>query len=66
MGDTMRTIEWSDRGTVKMYDQRKLPLEVVIVDFDDYRDVARSIQEMYIRGARPRSGRRFWKRSDRF
>jgi methylthioribose-1-phosphate isomerase len=47
----MRTIEWSDRGTVKMFDQRKLPLEVVIVEFDDYRDVARSIQEMYIRGA---------------
>jgi methylthioribose-1-phosphate isomerase len=47
----MRTIEWSDRDTVKMYDQRKLPLEVVIVEFDDYRDVARSIQEMYIRGA---------------
>jgi methylthioribose-1-phosphate isomerase len=47
----MRTIEWDARGTVKMYDQRKLPLEVVIVEFDDYRDVARSIQEMYIRGA---------------
>jgi methylthioribose-1-phosphate isomerase len=47
----MRTIEWDARGTVKMYDQRKLPLEVVIVEFDDYRDVARAIQEMYIRGA---------------
>jgi methylthioribose-1-phosphate isomerase len=47
----MRTIEWDAKGTVKMYDQRKLPLEVVIVEFDDYRDVARAIQEMYIRGA---------------
>jgi len=34
-----------------MIDQRKLPLESVVVEFDDYRDVARSIKEMYIRGA---------------
>jgi methylthioribose-1-phosphate isomerase len=34
-----------------MIDQRKLPLEFVVVEFDDYRDVARSIKEMYIRGA---------------
>ncbi len=47
----MRTIEWDPKGTVKMIDQRKLPLEYVIVEFDDYRDVARSIKEMYIRGA---------------
>jgi methylthioribose-1-phosphate isomerase len=47
----MRTIEWDARGTVKMIDQRKLPLEFVIVEFQDYRDVARAIQEMYIRGA---------------
>jgi methylthioribose-1-phosphate isomerase len=47
----MRTIEWDPGGTVKMIDQRKLPLEFVVVEFDDYRDVARSIKEMYIRGA---------------
>jgi methylthioribose-1-phosphate isomerase len=47
----MRTIEWDTRGTVKMIDQRKLPLEFVVVEFDDYRDVARAIKEMYIRGA---------------
>jgi methylthioribose-1-phosphate isomerase len=47
----MRTIEWDPRGTVKMIDQRKLPLEFVVVEFDDYREVARSIKEMYIRGA---------------
>lgn len=47
----MRTIEWDPKGTVKMIDQRKLPLEFVVVEFDDYRDVARSIKEMYIRGA---------------
>jgi methylthioribose-1-phosphate isomerase len=47
----MRTIEWDCQGTVKMIDQRKLPLEFVVVEFDDYRDVAKSIKEMYIRGA---------------
>lgn len=47
----MRTIEWDPKGTVKMIDQRKLPLEFVVVEFDDYHDVARSIKEMYIRGA---------------
>jgi methylthioribose-1-phosphate isomerase len=46
----MRTIEWDD-GVVKMIDQRKLPRELVIVEFTDYRDVARAIKEMYIRGA---------------
>jgi methylthioribose-1-phosphate isomerase len=47
----MRTIEWDPKGTVKMIDQRKLPLEYVVVEFDDYHDVAMSIKEMYIRGA---------------
>jgi len=47
---TMRTIEWDD-GVVKMIDQRKLPREYVIVDFTDYREVARAIKEMTIRGA---------------
>jgi methylthioribose-1-phosphate isomerase len=49
--DVVRTIEWDPKGTVKMIDQRKLPLEFIVVEFDDYRDVARSIKEMYIRGA---------------
>jgi methylthioribose-1-phosphate isomerase len=47
----MRTIAWDDSGVVKMIDQRKLPLEFVVVDFDDYHDVAGAIKEMYIRGA---------------
>jgi methylthioribose-1-phosphate isomerase len=47
----MRTIEWDAKGTVKMIDQRKLPLEYLVVEFDDYRDVAASIREMYVRGA---------------
>ncbi len=47
----MRTIEWDPKGTVKMIDQRKLPLEFVVVEFADYHALARSIKEMYIRGA---------------
>ncbi len=47
----MRTIEWDAKGTVKLIDQRKLPLEFVIVEYDDYRDVARAIQDMIVRGA---------------
>ena len=47
----MRTIEWDPKGAVKMIDQRKLPLEFIIVEFDDYRQVARAIKEMYMRGA---------------
>jgi len=47
----MRTIEWDSKGLVKMIDQRKLPLEFVVVEFDDYRDVGVAIKDMYIRGA---------------
>jgi methylthioribose-1-phosphate isomerase len=48
----MRTIEWDrDSNTVKMIDQRKLPLDFVVVEFDDYRQVATAIKDMYIRGA---------------
>jgi methylthioribose-1-phosphate isomerase len=47
----MRTIEWDPKGTVKMIDQRQLPLEFIVVEFTDYHDVAKAIKEMYIRGA---------------
>lgn len=46
----MRTIEW-DSGAVRMIDQRLLPHEYVEVEFTDYRDVAKAIRQMYIRGA---------------
>ena len=46
----MRTVEWHD-GRVRMIDQRKLPWELVLVDYDDYRDVAQAITDMVIRGA---------------
>jgi len=46
----MPSIEWH-RGQVRLVDQRRLPQEYSVLAFDDYRDVARAIREMYIRGA---------------
>jgi len=46
----MRTVEW-DNGVVKMIDQRLLPGTFEIAEFTDYREVARAIKDMYIRGA---------------
>ena len=48
----MRTVEWDyDRHLVKMIDQRLLPSIFEIVEFTDYKEVAVSIKEMYVRGA---------------
>ena len=46
----MRTVYWQD-GRVKMIDQRLLPGEEVIAEFATVAEVARSINEMYVRGA---------------
>jgi methylthioribose-1-phosphate isomerase len=46
----MRTVEWAN-GRVRMIDQRQLPLELTVVEFSDYRDVAEAIEEMVVRGA---------------
>jgi methylthioribose-1-phosphate isomerase len=46
----MRTVFWQD-GQVKMIDQRLLPGEEVIAEFATVDEVARSIREMYVRGA---------------
>jgi methylthioribose-1-phosphate isomerase len=43
-------IEWTDAGVV-MLDQRRLPAEEVSYTYTDYRDVAKAIREMVIRGA---------------
>ncbi len=43
-------IAWKDEGVV-MLDQRRLPMEVVYHTYRDYREVARAITEMVIRGA---------------
>lgn len=48
----MRTVYWDyDRGTVRLIDQRQLPWQLQIAEFDDYRQVAQAITEMYVRGA---------------
>ncbi len=46
----MRTVFWQD-GQVQMIDQRLLPGEFVIASFDSVEAVARSIQDMAVRGA---------------
>lgn len=46
----MRTVFWED-NKVKMIDQRILPGRFEIVEFDTVEGVARSIKEMYVRGA---------------
>jgi methylthioribose-1-phosphate isomerase len=46
----MRTVFWED-NRVKMIDQRLLPGEFVIAEFASVEEVARSIKEMYVRGA---------------
>jgi methylthioribose-1-phosphate isomerase len=46
----MRTVEWH-QNKVRMIDQRQLPRELTLVEFDDYRDVAWAIKDMYVRGA---------------
>jgi methylthioribose-1-phosphate isomerase len=43
-------IEWTERGVV-MLDQRRLPGEEISHTYTDYREVARAIREMEIRGA---------------
>ena len=45
-----RTIWW-ENNTVKMIDQRLLPLEFRIVGYDRYQDVAVAISDMVVRGA---------------
>lgn len=46
----MRTVEWHE-GKVRMIDQRLLPWDLKLVEFDDYRLVAQSISNMTVRGA---------------
>jgi methylthioribose-1-phosphate isomerase len=48
----MRTIEWiDDKNVVKMIDQRRLPHEVVWLDYYSAQEVAQAITTMVIRGA---------------
>ncbi|HXM98006.1 MAG TPA: S-methyl-5-thioribose-1-phosphate isomerase [Candidatus Dormibacteraeota bacterium] len=43
-------IEWTDEGVV-MLDQRRLPTEEISFTYTDYREVAKAIRDMVIRGA---------------
>jgi len=47
---TVEPIRWTEEGVV-MLDQRKLPGEVIYTTYTDYREVARAIKDMVIRGA---------------
>jgi methylthioribose-1-phosphate isomerase len=47
---TVEPIRWTPQGVV-ILDQTKLPAEVIYHTYTDYRDVARSIKDMIIRGA---------------
>src|SRR5271163_1958500 len=46
---TVEPIQWTPAGVV-MLDQLKLPSEVVHHTYTDYRDVAKAIKKMIIRG----------------
>jgi methylthioribose-1-phosphate isomerase len=45
-----KPIEWTERGVV-ILDQRRLPAEELSYTYTDYREVAKAIREMVIRGA---------------
>jgi methylthioribose-1-phosphate isomerase len=47
---TLRTVEWT-RGGVRLIDQRQLPDRLVFVSCRDYRQVAKAIWDMTVRGA---------------
>ncbi len=48
----MRTVEWDyTKNCLRLIDQRLLPTEFRVVCLDDYREVARAIREMVVRGA---------------
>ncbi len=46
----LRTVEWVD-GRVRMIDQTKLPNKFAYVSFRNYRQVAKAIKDMTVRGA---------------
>ncbi len=47
---SLRTVEWKD-NKVMMIDQTKLPNELVILEFDDYEQIANAIRTLIVRGA---------------
>jgi len=48
----MRTVFWDyDRQVMKMIDQRLLPFELVVPEYETYQAVAEAIRDMVVRGA---------------
>lgn len=48
----MRTVFWDyDRDVMKMIDQRLLPFELVVPEYETYQAVAEGIRDMVVRGA---------------
>jgi methylthioribose-1-phosphate isomerase len=48
----MRTVEWDyELGLVRLIDQRLLPSEFIMEEYDDYKLVAAAISDMVVRGA---------------
>ena len=46
----LRTVEWVN-GHVRMVDQTRLPYQFVYVKLKNYREVAKAIRNMTVRGA---------------
>ena len=46
----LRTVEWVN-GRVRMIDQTRIPYKFAYVSLKDYRQVAKSIRNMVVRGA---------------
>ena len=46
----MRTVDWHD-CKVRMIDQKRIPWELALVEFDNYHAVANAITDMTVRGA---------------
>ncbi len=46
----MRTVEW-EKGIVRLIDQRKLPWEFIVAEYQEYSKVAEAISQMVVRGA---------------
>ena len=51
IADISAPIEWIPGGSVRLIDQTRLPREEAYLETSDYRDLARAIREMRVRGA---------------
>ena len=51
VAETFETVAWTDRGTVRLIDQTRLPAEEVYVECRDFQAVYHAIRSMQVRGA---------------